>query len=162
MRSMPFCNGRRRKENGSAKRSRPIRILQVRFAQVSKHALRLKGLETMLRLVTDENFSRRILNGLLGNESIMDVVRVQDVGLLGADDPSILEWAAQEGRIVLTHDKRMMISFAYQRILANKPMPGLFVVQRSGDVGEVINDLLVLAGASFTDEFDGQVWHIPL
>ena len=116
----------------------------------------------MLRLVTDENFSRRILNGLLGNESIMDVVRVQDVGLLGADDPSILEWAAQEGRIVLTHDKRMMISFAYQRILANKPMPGLFVVQRSGDVGEVINDLLVLAGASFTDEFDGQVWHIPL
>jgi len=116
----------------------------------------------MLRLVADENFSKRILNGLREHESVVDIVRVQDVGLLSMDDPSILEWAAQEGRILLTHDKKTMIGFAYERVSANQPMPGLFVVRRSDAVGNAINDLLVLAGASFEGEFEGQVWHIPL
>jgi predicted nuclease of predicted toxin-antitoxin system len=34
----------------------------------------------------------------------IDIIRVQDVGLSGEDDPIVLEWAAQEGRILLTHD----------------------------------------------------------
>jgi len=34
----------------------------------------------------------------------IDVVRVQDVGLIGTSDPFILEWAAANHRVVLTHD----------------------------------------------------------
>ncbi len=116
----------------------------------------------MLRLIADEDFSNKVLKGLLERESILDIVRVQDVGLLGADDPSILEWAAQEGRIVLTHDKRTMIGFAYGRARANQPMPGVFVVKRSMEIKGLINDILMLVGASFPNEFEGQVWYIPL
>ena len=59
----------------------------------------------MLRLAADENFNHDIVRGLLRREPGLDIVRIQDVGLSGADDPTVLEWAAQEGRVLLTHDE---------------------------------------------------------
>jgi predicted nuclease of predicted toxin-antitoxin system len=58
----------------------------------------------MLRLAADENFNGDIVRGLLRRRPDFDIVRVQDVGLSGADDPVVLEWAAGGGRIVVTHD----------------------------------------------------------
>jgi predicted nuclease of predicted toxin-antitoxin system len=58
----------------------------------------------MLRLAANENFNGDIVRGLLRRDPKLDVVRVQDVGLSGADDPSVLQWAADQGRIVVTHD----------------------------------------------------------
>jgi predicted nuclease of predicted toxin-antitoxin system len=58
----------------------------------------------MLRLLADENFNGSIIRGLLRRQPEMDVVRVQDVGLSGADDRLVLAWAANEGRVLLTHD----------------------------------------------------------
>lgn len=52
----------------------------------------------MLLLAADENFNNDIIRGLLRRKPDLDIVRVQDVGLSGADDPTVLEWAAQEGR----------------------------------------------------------------
>lgn len=34
----------------------------------------------------------------------LDLLRVQDVGLREVDNPTILAWAASNGRILLTHD----------------------------------------------------------
>ena len=58
----------------------------------------------MLLLVADENFNHKIVRGVLRRKPEVDIVRIQDVGLSGADDPSVLEWAAQEDRVLLTHD----------------------------------------------------------
>ena len=52
----------------------------------------------MLRLAADENFNNNVIRGLLRRVPALDIVRIQDVGLSGADDPSVLEWAALEGR----------------------------------------------------------------
>lgn len=58
----------------------------------------------MLQLAADENFNNNIVRGLLRRKADLDIVRVQDIGLSGADDPKILEWVAQKNRILLTHD----------------------------------------------------------
>ena len=58
----------------------------------------------MLRFAADENLNNDILRGLLRRVPNLDIVRVQDAGLAGADDPTVLEWAAQEQRVLLTHD----------------------------------------------------------
>ena len=44
----------------------------------------------------------------------LDIVRVQDLGLKNTDDPVILEWAANEERILLTHDVATITMYAYQ------------------------------------------------
>ncbi len=58
----------------------------------------------MLLLAADENFDNDIVRGLLRRRPDIDIVRVQDVGLSGASDPIILEWAAEQQRLLLTHD----------------------------------------------------------
>ena len=58
----------------------------------------------MLSFVADENFNNDILRGVWRRNPSVDIVRVQDIGLSGADDATVLEWAAQQNRIVLTHD----------------------------------------------------------
>jgi predicted nuclease of predicted toxin-antitoxin system len=58
----------------------------------------------MLQLVADENFNNNIIRGILRRKAGVDVVRIQDIGLSHTDDPTILEWAGQQGRVLLTHD----------------------------------------------------------
>lgn len=70
----------------------------------------------MARFLADENFNNQIVRGVLRQSPDVDIVCVQDVGLSGVDDPTVLEWATQEERIVLTHDVATMTTFAYQRI----------------------------------------------
>ncbi len=77
----------------------------------------------MLLLVADENFNNDIVRGLMRRKPELNIVRVQDVGLSGADDPTILEWAAQENRGLLTHDVTAITKYALERVEASKRMP---------------------------------------
>jgi len=70
----------------------------------------------MIRLADDENFNDAIVRGVLLRVPDLDLVRVQAAGLSGADDPRVLEWAARENRVLLTHDVSTMTHHAYQRI----------------------------------------------
>jgi predicted nuclease of predicted toxin-antitoxin system len=60
----------------------------------------------MIKLATDENFNGKILRGLLRRQPDIDVVRVQNSHAYQADDLTVLAWAAQENRVLLTHDIR--------------------------------------------------------
>ncbi|OCR02889.1 hypothetical protein BCD67_16570 [Oscillatoriales cyanobacterium USR001] len=116
----------------------------------------------MLRFLADENFNNQIIRGILRRKSDVDIVRVQDVGLIEADDPTVLEWAAQNRRVVLTHDVATMIAFAYNRIETGLPMPGLFEVSRRVNIGLAIEEILLLDECSFEGEWEGQVRFLPL
>ena len=117
----------------------------------------------MLRLAADEDFNNVILRGARRRNSDLDIVRVQDVaGLSGADDPTVLEWAAREGRALFTHDVNTMTAHAYQRIMDGEPMPGLFAVPRHVPVGTTIEDLLLIAEYGSEEDWQGRVFYLPL
>jgi hypothetical protein len=116
----------------------------------------------MLRFAADENLNSSIVRALRRRRPALDVVRLQDVGLSGAADPDVLEWAAQEDRVVLTSDVTTMTRYAYERVEAGKPMPGLFEVGQNMPVGAVVEDLLLLAECSLEGEWEGQVRYLPL
>src|SRR3954454_48188 len=116
----------------------------------------------MIRLAADENFNNDIVRGVRQRNAAVDVIRVQDAGLSGADDPAILEWAAQTGRVLLTHDVSTMTRYAYDRVRDGKPMPGVFEVGRHVPVGAAIDEILLLAECSLDGEWEGQVRYLPL
>jgi Domain of unknown function (DUF5615) len=116
----------------------------------------------MLRLLADENFNNQIIRGILRRNPDVDIMRVQDVGLIEADDPTVLAWAAQNRRVVLTHDVATMTNFAYERMQAGLEMPGLFEVSRRVPVGLAIEELLLIAECSLEGEWEGQVRFLPL
>jgi hypothetical protein len=112
-------------------------------------------------MASDENFRGDIVAGLMLQQPNLPLVRIQDEGLLGAEDPAILDWAAQEKRILLTHDYKTMPHFAYQRIAAGLAMPGVFVMSNRIPAGQAIDEILLLAVASLEDEWEGRVLYLP-
>jgi hypothetical protein len=116
----------------------------------------------MLLFPADENFNNDIIRGLLRRRPNLNIILAQDAGLSGADDLSILEWAAREGRVLLTHDVSTITRYAYERIRAGKVMPGVFETSREIPSGVVIEDLLLLADCSLEGQWEGQIRYLPL
>lgn len=115
----------------------------------------------MLRLLSDENFNGDIVRGLLLQHPGLDLLRVQDVGLEAADDPAILEWAAANHRIVVTHDRATMPDFAYKRVAADQVMRGVIVFNDRIAVRQAIEELLLLNACSEQAEWMGLVVYLP-
>lgn len=116
----------------------------------------------MLRLLADENFNNDIVRGVRRRNASVDIERVQDVGLASLDDTTVLDWAAQVGRVVLTHDVTTMTRYAYDRVREGKQMPGVFEVSRNVPVGVAIEEIILLAECSLEGEWEGQVRYLPL
>lgn len=77
-------------------------------------------------------------------------------------DPIVLELAAQEGRVVLTHDVHTMVAVGYERVVAGLPLPGLFAVSQSLPIGQAIEEIVTLVECSQEGEWEGQVRFLPL
>ena len=70
----------------------------------------------------------------------------------------MLAWAAQERRVLLTYDVSTITRYAYERVQAGQPMPGVFEVSRDLSIGHAIEEILLLAACSLEEEWEGQVW----
>ncbi|MSQ96050.1 MAG: hypothetical protein EXR98_16050 [Gemmataceae bacterium] len=116
----------------------------------------------MLRFSADENFNNDVVRGVLRRSSDVDIVRIQDMDLSGANDVAVLEWCAQEGRVLLTHDVSTITRYAYDRVRNGLPMPGVFEVARKVAIGVAIEEILLLAICSLAGEWEGQVRYLPL
>jgi hypothetical protein len=115
-----------------------------------------------VRWLADENLNKDIVRGLLRRRPDLDIVTAQDADLSGADDPSLLAWAAAEDRVLITHDVSTMTAYAYLRVAGGEYMPGVFEVSRSVPVGSVIEDILLLSECSNEREWAGQIRYLPL
>src|SRR5262249_57317351 len=116
----------------------------------------------MVALLFDENIDHDILRGLELRLPDLDFVTVQDAGLTGRPDDEILEWAATQKRILVTHDLRTMPRFAGIRVRAGLPMPGVFVAPKTLAIGQVIDDLVLLTSCSVEGEWQGRVVYLPI
>lgn len=99
----------------------------------------------MLRWLADENFNGDILRALFRARRDLDIVRAQDVGLTGAADEELLGWAADQKRVLLTHDVSTITAHAYRRVMKGEPMPGVFEVGRRIPIPNAVEDIILLS-----------------
>jgi predicted nuclease of predicted toxin-antitoxin system len=116
----------------------------------------------MLRLLSDENLNGDIIRGLFLRQPDLDLVRIQDIGLIEVEDPVILAWAADQGRIIMTHDRATMPDFAYERLVRAERMPGMFVINDRMPIRQAIDELLLLIDCTKQNEWNGVVLYLPL
>lgn len=116
----------------------------------------------MIKLLADENLDNAIIRGLLRRNPDIDIVRVQDMGLSGQDDPTVLAWAASEGRILLTHDVATITRYAYERLADHLAMPGVIEIHTDASVGKVIEDLFIILECGVAEDLDGRIYYLPL
>lgn len=113
-------------------------------------------------LAADENFNNDIVRALLRHRPDLDIVRIQDTEIAGADDPTVLDWVAQKDRIILSHDVTTLTRYAYERVQDNLPMPGIVEVSRSVPIRTAIDDIILLVECSEGGEWEGQILYLPL
>jgi predicted nuclease of predicted toxin-antitoxin system len=114
-----------------------------------------------MKLASDENFDGDIVRGLLRILPELDIVRVQDADLAGSPDPVVLAWAAGEDRVLLTHDRDTMPNFAYDRVRAGEPMPGVFLVSNRMPKGQAVEQLTLAVQCLSADDCRDQVHYFP-
>lgn len=115
-----------------------------------------------IKFLADENFDHKTLAGLRRREPDLDILAVQEVGLREVDDPQVLEWAAREERVVVTHDVSTFADCAYERVAAGLPMPGVVEIPETVPRSVIIEELILIAGASEPDDWKNRVIYLPL
>ena len=116
----------------------------------------------VVRLLIDQDFDHDILRGLMRRVPDLDAVTAHEAGLGQAADPELLDWAAQSGRIVVTHDRKTMPEHAATRSAGGERMPGVFVAPRRLPIGQVIDDLELMVTCSDENQWENIVRYLPL
>jgi len=119
------------------------------------------GRRSILRLLADENLNANIVRGLRRRLEALDLISVQSLGLTGADDRTVLALAAEQQRVLVTQDIQTVTRFAFERVDAGLPMPGVIEIVPGAGLGAVIDDL-ALAVESYDLDLEGQVIFVPL
>lgn len=115
-----------------------------------------------MRFAADENFDGTILKELRKRLPELDIVRVQDTIMYQAADPAVLEWAAQEERIIFTHDVQTLVGDAYARVEQGLPMPGVILIRETLAIGPALDELELVIGAGELDDFRNRVTFVPM
>ena len=116
----------------------------------------------MLRLLTDENFNKRITRGMTRRLPQLDLLSVRDVGLVSLPDLVVLGWAANQGRTILTHDITTMVPDAKQLVAEGKPMAGVILVPDGFGIGRAITDLEIVVQCYTQSEMRDRIEYLPL
>jgi predicted nuclease of predicted toxin-antitoxin system len=116
----------------------------------------------MGQLLVDEDFNHRILRGLKRRLPALDYLLVQETEVSEQDDPHVLDWAAAHNRVIVTHDVNTMTKYAYERLEAGQPLPGVVIIPKELPIGSALEELAILLACSQPEEFPNRVIHLPL
>jgi hypothetical protein len=84
------------------------------------------------------------------------------MGLSGSPDWALLQWAAREGRTILTHDANTMIQHAKQLLQQGEPMAGVILIPDQLEIGRAIADLEILLECLSQSDLMDQIQYLPL
>ena len=86
-----------------------------------------------IRFQADADLNQIIVRATLRLEPTIDFQTAHAAGLAGLDDPDVLEKAAQEGRILVSHDRKTMPGHFGQFIVTRESSGLLIISQKISD-----------------------------
>jgi hypothetical protein len=118
----------------------------------------------MVRYLIDENLPPIYQTQLLRRKSDLTVWMVGEPGTppKGAQDPEILEWCEQHDFILITNNRRSMPIHLSDHLNNAQHIPGIFALKPKASLGEILDDLVLIAEVDTTDEFCDRIVYIPL
>lgn len=114
------------------------------------------------RFMADHDLNEHIVSGVLRREPLIEFVRARGLGLDARPDAEVLERAARDGLIVVSHDVNTMTAEAYARIRAGTGMAGLLIVDQTKEVAIMIESLIMIWSASEAEEWRETVDYLPV
>ena len=106
-----------------------------------------------LQYLIDENMPDTYCQQLLRYQPSLTVFAIgnPNVPLKGTKDPELLQWCEDNNFILVTKNRRSMPVPLRDRLSGGKHIPGIFVLRSQAKVGQIIEELILMALASEED-----------
>ena len=114
----------------------------------------------MLRFQADNDLDQRIVLATRRLDLAIDFQTAPELGLHGRADPEVLALAAQQGRLLVSHDRRTMPGH-FETFIATQTSPGLVIVARTLPMGQAAAWLHLLWAASEAEEYVNILYSLP-
>jgi predicted nuclease of predicted toxin-antitoxin system len=115
----------------------------------------------LIRFQADADLRHKIVMAVRLREPAIDFASATDSNLRAMADPDVLEFAAAQGRILVTHDRRTMADHFRDRLATGKSSPGVFVVSQFAPLAESVDSLVTVWSASNPEEWQNQLRYLP-
>jgi len=114
-----------------------------------------------VRFQADADLNQILLKATLRREPSIDFQTAYAAGLVSLNDKEILAKAAEQGRVLVTHDRKTMPKH-FAEFIAIRESPGVIIVQQKLSVNAAAEDLILIWAASESEEWINRIKSIPL
>ena len=115
-----------------------------------------------VRFQADADLDGRVLRGLRRVAPEIDVRTAADARLAGVPDIEVLRRAAEQGRVLVSQDRRTMPAHFRQYIRAGVKSPGVILLREGISIAVAIEELVLIWSASEAEEWINRLLWIPL
>jgi hypothetical protein len=119
---------------------------------------------TLIRYLLDEHVHPAIRTELLKREPGLEVWRVGDPGApqRSTHDPDILRWCEEHAFILVTNNRRSMPVHLRDHLAEGRHLPGILELNPDMSMGQTLDELLLIWGASNPDEYRDRIIYLPV
>jgi len=115
-----------------------------------------------VRFLADADLNKAIVSGVARREPAIDFLTAHAAGLRRREDLEVLALAAEQRRVLVSHDVGTMPAHFHAFRNAGNHSSGVFLVAQSLDIGTVIEELLLIWLASEASEWENRLEWLPL
>ena len=115
----------------------------------------------MIRYLADADFNHAIVKGCRRQEPTLNFLSANEAGLEGVADLEVLALAAEQNRILVTHDHHTMPHHFGEFLMNRRSSPGVFLVSQFAPIGLVIDELVLIWAASDAAEWKNRIVNVP-
>jgi Domain of unknown function (DUF5615) len=112
------------------------------------------------RLLADADLKSAIVSGTIRRNTELDFRRAQDVPLDALDDGRVLELAAEDNRVLISHDVNTM-PVHFREFTRDRVSPGLILIPQQLNIGAAIESLLTICEACDGPDLENLIYLLP-
>lgn len=118
----------------------------------------------MLRYLMDENVNSIYPNQLRRRapDLVIRSVGEPDTPPKSTLDPEILLWCETYNFVLVTNNRASMPVHLVDHIAQGHHVPGILILNPDMSIGETLDELVLIAGGSFEEEYQDQIVHLPI
>lgn len=113
-----------------------------------------------LRYQADNDFNQRIVTATRRLDSAIDFQTAPAAALHHLSDIEVLTLSAEQGRVLITHDRRTM-PLHFAEFIQTTDSPGLIVVSKRLPIIQAAEWLYLLWAASEAEEYANTIYSLP-
>jgi hypothetical protein len=114
-----------------------------------------------IRYQADADLNQAIVTGVLRREPAVDCQSAFVAGLEGLKDSQVLALSSQQGRILVSHDRKTM-PLEFAEFVTHQQSSGVIIVSRKLPIETIIEELLLIWAASSAEEWVNRIAKLPL